>query len=61
MNKEKEILKNASDSESSKIIREEAMQAFLAIRAQAKIDFPDGMSLEEINRVIQETRNSEHA
>lgn len=49
-------------SESSKIAvepeinREKAMQAFTAIRAEAKKNFPDGMSLEEINEEISEAR-----
>ena len=31
------------------ITREKAMQAFLSLRAQAEKNFPQGMSLEEIN------------
>ena len=40
----------------SEITREKAMQAFTAIRAEAKKNFPDGMSLEEINEEISEAR-----
>lgn len=41
------------------ITRERAMQAFLSLRAQAEKDFPDGMSLEEINDEIRKTRYGE--
>ena len=39
--------------------REKAMQAFTAIREQAKKDFPNGMTLEEINEEIRKARNHE--
>ena len=42
----------------SEITREKAMQAFTAIRAEAKKNFPDGMSLEEINEEISEARKA---
>lgn len=41
------------------ITREKAMQAFLSLRAQAKKNFPRGMSLEEINEEIHKTRYHE--
>lgn len=41
------------------ITREKAMQAFLSLRAQAQKDFPQGMSLDEINEEIRKTRYGE--
>lgn len=41
------------------ITREKAMQAFLSLRAQAEENFPQGMSLEEINEEIYKTRYHE--
>ncbi len=41
------------------ITRERAMQAFMSLREQAKIDFPDGMSLDEINEEIRKARYGE--
>lgn len=41
------------------ITREKAMQAFKALRTQANKDFPDGMSLDDINAEICMARNSE--
>lgn len=41
------------------ITREKAMQAFLSLRAQAEKDFPDGMSLDEINDEIYRARYSQ--
>lgn len=41
------------------IYRENAMKAFRTLRAQANKDFPDGMSLEEINEEIKKSRNGE--
>ncbi len=38
------------------VTREQASQTFRALRAQAKKDFPQGMSLEEINEEIQSVR-----
>ena len=38
---------------------EKAMQAFMAIREQAKKKFPNGMTLEEINEEIRKARNHE--
>ena len=35
------------------ISREQALQAFLALRAQSAQNFPDGMSLDEISQEIQ--------
>ena len=46
----------ASETE---ISRENAMKAFRTLRAQANKDFPDGMSLEEINEEIKKSRNGE--
>ena len=40
------------------ISREQAMQAFLALRAQAAQDFPNGMELDEINQEIQKVRKN---
>lgn len=39
--------------------REKAIQAFIAIREQAAKDFPQGMTLEEINAEIHKARNGE--
>ena len=39
--------------------REKAMQAITAIREKAKKDFPNGMTLEEINEEIRKARNHE--
>lgn len=41
--------------------RVQAMGAFLALREQAKKDFPQGMTLEEINEEIQAVRRGEGA
>ncbi len=41
------------------ITREKAMQAFLSIREQSAKNYPDGMSLEEINAEIAKVRNGE--
>lgn len=41
------------------ITREKAMQAFLSIREQSAKNYPDGMSLEEINAEIAKVRNAE--
>lgn len=41
------------------VTREKAIQAFMALRAQAEKDFPNGMSLEEINEEIRKTRYGE--
>ena len=38
------------------ITREGAMQSFLALREQAKKNFPEGLSLDEINAEIQAVR-----
>lgn len=38
------------------VTREKAMEAFLSLRAQAEKNFPQGMSLEEINEEIRRTR-----
>lgn len=39
--------------------REKAMQAFLALRSQAAKDFPQGMSLDEIDEEIRKARYGE--
>lgn len=39
--------------------REKALQAFWTIREQAAKDFPDGMSLEEINEEINKVRKGQ--
>ena len=41
------------------ITREKAMQAFWALRTQAEKNFPQGMSLEEINEEIRKARSGE--
>lgn len=41
------------------ITRKRAMDAFWALRNQAAANFPDGMSLEEINEEIRKTREDE--
>lgn len=41
------------------ITREKAMQAFMAIRAQSEKNFPQGMTLEEINEEIRKARYGE--
>lgn len=40
------------------ISREQALQAFLALRAQSAQNFPDGISLDEINQEIQKTHKN---
>lgn len=42
-----------------KSTEERAMRAFLALRAQAAKDFPEGMTLDEINAEIREARYGE--
>ena len=54
-------LKEQFDSlctECGKDIREKAMQAFIALREQSGRNYPDGMSLEEINYEIHKARCS---
>lgn len=41
-----------------KSTEERAMKAFMALRAQAAKDFPEGMTLDEINEEIYKTRYS---
>lgn len=41
------------------ITREKTMQAFLSLRAQAEKNFPQGMTLDEINEEIRKTRYGE--
>mgnify|MGYP004723644591 FL=1 len=41
------------------ITREKAMQAFISLRTQAGKNFPQGMSLEEINEEIRKARYGE--
>lgn len=41
------------------ITREKAMKAFMALRTQAEKDFPQGMTLDEINEEIRKTRYGE--
>ncbi len=41
------------------ITREKAMQAFMSIREQSVKNFPQGMSLEEINEEIRKARYGE--
>ena len=46
-------------SPKSDVTREQAMRAFLALRSLAKKDFPQGMSLDEINEEIRKARSGE--
>jgi addiction module RelB/DinJ family antitoxin len=41
------------------VTREKALQAFMAIREKAAKDFPEGMSLDEINEEIHKARYGE--
>lgn len=41
------------------VTREKAMAAFLALRSQAEKDFPQGISLDEINEEIRKSRYGE--
>lgn len=41
------------------ITREKAMQAFWSLRSQAEKNFPQGMTLDEINEEIREVRYGE--
>ena len=41
------------------ITREKAMQAFISLREQSERNFPQGMSLDEINEEIRKARNGE--
>jgi len=41
------------------ITREKALESFTAIREQASKNFPDGLSLQEINDEIYKVRNGE--
>ena len=41
------------------ITREGAMQAFMDLRAQARKNFPEGMSIEEIDEEIRKARYAE--
>lgn len=43
------------------VTREKAMSAFLSLRKQAAKNFPDGMSLDEINEEIRKARAGEGA
>ena len=46
-------------SSEPEITRQKAMQAFTALREQSAKNFPDGLSLAEINDEISKTRNGE--
>lgn len=41
------------------VTRDGAMQAFMALRSQAQKDFPEGMSIEEIDEEIRKARYGE--
>ena len=41
------------------ITREKAMQAFMSLRTQSEKNFPQGMSLDEINEEIRKARDGE--
>ena len=47
------------DIAAPEVTREGAMQAFMALRTQAGKDFPEGMSMEEIDEEIRKTRYGE--
>lgn len=49
----------AQVSPEPEITREKAMQAFISLRTQAGKNFPQGMSLEEINEEIRKARYGE--
>lgn len=46
-------------SADSVVSREGAMEAFLALREQAKENYPDGMDIDEINEEIRKVRYGE--
>lgn len=46
---------------SPEVTREGALQAFYAIREQSKKNFPNGMSIEEINDEIRKVRAQEES
>ena len=46
-------------SSESDITRQKALQAFTAIREQSAKNFPEGLSLDEINDEISKVRNGE--
>lgn len=54
MDKVKQVSSLTNDEQ--EISREKAMQAFRDLRAKSDINFPDGMSLEEINAEINMSR-----
>lgn len=49
----------AGEEDEEAKIRADAMAAFEELRRQAAINFPNGMSLEEINEEIRKARNGE--
>ena len=46
-------------SPAPEITREKAMQAFMSLRTQSKRNFPQGLSLDEINEEIRKARYGE--
>lgn len=54
MDKVKQVSSLTNDEQ--EISREKAMQAFRDLRAKSDINFPDGISLEEINAEINMSR-----
>lgn len=50
---------SSSTNDEQEISREKAMQAFRDLRAKSDLDFPYGMSLEEINAEINMSRYGE--
>ena len=46
-------------SPAPEITREKAMQAFMSLRTQSERNFPQGLSLDEINEEIRKTRYGE--
>ena len=56
--RERKIPFEISASESV-ITRDRAMQVFTELREKAAVDFPKGMSLDEINEEINKYRNGE--
>ena len=46
-------------SPAPEITREKALQAFMSLRTQSERNFPQGLSLDEINEEIRKTRYGE--
>lgn len=46
-------------SSESEITREKAMQAFMSLRTRSEKNFPQGLSLDEVNEEIRKSRYGE--